>query len=102
MLNVFQDNYIYTQWNGIPINPQTPGKWFDKIVNKYDLRIISFHELRHTSATLLISQGENIRALSNRLGHAETSTTMNIYAHSLKSADKFAASKLENLMFNKD
>lgn len=97
-----QTDYIFTQWNGIPINPQTPGKWFDKIVKKNNLRKISFHELRHTSATLLISQGENVRALSSRLGHAETSTTMNIYAHALKSADKSAANKLENLMFKND
>jgi integrase len=93
--------YVLTQWNGERINPQTPGKWFDKIIQKYGLRKITYHELRHTSATLLIDQGENVKTLSQRLGHAETSTTMNIYAHALKTADKSAANKLENLIFKK-
>lgn len=94
-------DYIFTAWNGNPIHPQTPGKWFDKIIKKYNLRKITYHQLRHTSATLLINEGENVKTLSSRLGHAETSTTMNIYVHALKSADKSAANKLENLMFKK-
>lgn len=94
-------NYVLTQWNGKPVHPDTPAKWFYKIIKKYSLRKITFHELRHTSATLLIAQGENVKTLSQRLGHAETSTTMNIYAHALKSADKSAAIKLENLIFKK-
>jgi integrase len=93
--------YVLTQWNGVRLHPDTPGKWFNKIIKKYGLKKITFHELRHTSATLLIDQGENVKTLSQRLGHAETSTTMNIYAHSLKRADKSAANKLENLIFKK-
>ncbi|MFA9379415.1 MAG: tyrosine-type recombinase/integrase, partial [Lachnotalea sp.] len=54
-----------------------------------------------TSATLLISEQVDIRTLSARLGHAQTSTTMNIYAHSLKESDKKASDKLENLFQKK-
>lgn len=93
--------YVLIQWNGERIHPDTPGKWFDKIIKKYKLRKITFHELRHTSATLLIANGENVSALSKRLGHSRTSTTMDIYAHALKSSDKSAADKLENIIFKK-
>ncbi|MEQ8156977.1 MAG: hypothetical protein ABRQ25_19240 [Clostridiaceae bacterium] len=49
---------------------------------------------------MLIRQGVDVTTVSKRLGHAKTSTTTDIYAHSLKKADSEAASKLENL-FNK-
>ncbi len=52
----------------------------------------------HTSATLLISQNVDVKTVSNRLGHAQTSTTMNIYAHSLKKMDEKAADTLEQLI----
>lgn len=59
---------------------------------------IPFHGLRHTTATLLIAGNQNTRNISARLGHAQTSTTMNIYAHALKSADQEAADALEGLL----
>ena len=42
---------------------------------------IPFHGLRHTSATLLIANQQDVKTVSKRLGHAQTSTTMNIYTH---------------------
>ena len=58
----------------------------------------AYHGLRHTSATLLIAEGSDIREVSGRLGHSNTSTTGDIYAHFLKKADQAAAEKLNNLM----
>jgi len=91
--------YVFTQWNGLPMHPGTPSKWFSKFLEKHGLRKITFHQLRHTSATMLIHSGLNIRALSARLGHSNTSTTLNIYSHALRSADKVAADKIEEIMF---
>lgn len=112
-------NRIFTKLNGEPIFPHTLGKWFskfikrhnDKIMNdltiskddkeKYLLDNVNFHGLRHTNATLLIAEGVDIATVSKRLGHAEISTTLNIYTHTLQKADRSAADKLENL-FNKN
>lgn len=112
-------NRIFTKVNGEPIFPDTLGKWFskfierhnDKIMNddkilkedkdKYLLDTVNFHGLRHTSATLLISQGVDVASVSKRLGHSDTSTTLRIYTHALQKSDKSAADKLENL-FKKD
>jgi integrase len=66
----------------------------------YKLPVISFHKLRHTSATLLIGQNTDIRTVSARLGHAQTSTTLNIYVHGLNSLDLKASNSLENLLVN--
>lgn len=91
--------YVFTQWNGLPIHPETPGKWFNKMLKRHELRKITFHQLRHTSATLLISSGQEIKSVSERLGHSNTTTTLNIYTHADKSTDKTAAEKLGNILF---
>lgn len=62
------------------------------------LPYIPFHGLRHTSATLLIASKQDVRTVSSRLGHAQASTTMNIYAHALKETDKKAAEALEDML----
>lgn len=53
---------------------------------------------RHTSATLLIANNRDIRPVSARLGHAETSTALNIYTHFLESTDKKSAAIPENVL----
>ncbi|MEH2940202.1 tyrosine-type recombinase/integrase [Lawsonibacter sp. JLR.KK007] len=59
---------------------------------------IPFHGLRHTSATLLIASQQDVKTVSTRLGHSQTSTTMNIYAHALQESDRKAADALETLL----
>jgi integrase len=87
---------VFTTWDGRHGHPEWPSQWFPKFIKKHNLAPISFHGLRHTSATLLIAEGADLKEVSGRLGHANTSTTGNIYAHFLKSADKAAADKLDS------
>ncbi len=102
-------NHIFIQWNGKQMNISTPYQTFKDIIHKYNATVedeslklpnIPLHGLRHTSATMLISEDVDVRTVSARLGHAQTSTTMNIYAHSLKESDKKAADKLDKLFNN--
>ena len=67
----------------------------------YMLPEITFHGLRHSNATLLISQGVDVRTVSGRLGHAQMSTTTNIYSHFFRSTDRKAADVLEALLSKK-
>lgn len=92
--------FVFTQWDGKPMYPSTPSRWFSKFLKANNLRSITFHQLRHTSATLLINENVNIREVSKRLGHSNTSTTLNIYSHALKSADEDAANKLGDIIFS--
>lgn len=100
-------NYIFIQWNGQQMHPDTPYKKFKKIIKRYNnivtdekdkLPDIPLHGLRHTSATLLISQNIDVKTVSNRLGHSQTSTTIDIYTHALKQLDKKAAEMLDELL----
>lgn len=102
------DNYIFIQWNGSQMNPSTPYQSFKRIIKNYNATVkdeklklpdIPLHGLRHTSATLLISENVDVRTVSARLGHAQTSTTMNIYAHSLAKLDEKAANTFENMFY---
>ncbi len=85
--------WIFTKWDGSAMNPDTPSTWFPKFLKRNDLPPRKFHALRHTSATLLLDKGINIKAVSSRLGHAQLSTT-NIYLHGLQSADQKSAELL--------
>ncbi len=84
----------------------TPYKTLQDILEHYNadkseadkLPMIPFHGLRHTSATLLIASKQDARTVSSRLGHAQASTTMNIYAHALRETDRKAATALEDLL----
>lgn len=98
--------WVFIQDNGKQMNYSTPYQALQDTIARHNagksqaeqLPTIPFHGLRHTSATLLIASNQNIRTVSSRLGHAQTSTTMNIYAHALQETDRRAATALENML----
>jgi hypothetical protein len=57
----------------------------------------TFHGLRHTHATALIAAGVPVKIISDRLGHANISTTMDIYGHVLPTMQRQAADIMESL-----
>lgn len=59
---------------------------------------LKFHELRHTQATLLISNGADIKTVQNRLGHSTAALTMDIYAHAIEQNDREAADEIGDLL----
>ena len=89
---------LFTQWNGLPIYPDTVTDWFSKFIKRSGLPYVTLHSLRHTNATLMIAEGTDVCVVSKRLGHANTATTLNIYAHALQSKDKVAADSLETIL----
>lgn len=60
---------------------------------------IRFHDLRHTFASLLYDQGENIRYIQAQMGHSDPSTTLSVYAHLMRPNSQEAARTLENTVF---
>lgn len=61
------------------------------------LKQITFHALRHTHATLLIFNGENIKVISERLGHKNISTTLDTYTHVMEDMKNNTADLLDNI-----
>jgi integrase len=93
------NNLVFPGQTGKPMRPDTLTNWFSKFAAKHGLPHVTIHGLRHTNATLLIAAGTNLRTVAGRLGHAQSSTTANIYAHAIKSADAAAAEVLETVLF---
>ena len=89
---------IFTQDDGKPIHPDTITGWFREFIATTDLPQITVHSLRHTNITLLIAAGVPLRTVSYRAGHAQTSTTENIYAHAIRTADEMAADALDDIL----
>lgn len=92
-------NYVFTQENGQPMNPDSITCFFKRLEKKYNLPHINPHKFRHSQASILINQGVDIVTVSKRLGHSKTSTTSDIYAHMLRKSDE-AASEVINDVLN--
>lgn len=91
------DEWLFTQWNGEMMNPQTPTKQFIKFLSRHGFRHRKFHSLRHTSATLLLYGGVSLKQVQGRLGHGDIETT-NKYLHCLSEADEEAAGVLQSML----
>ncbi|MCZ8520165.1 MULTISPECIES: tyrosine-type recombinase/integrase [Paenibacillus] len=95
-------SFVFAGWSGRPLNQKTPGDWWrDFHKRNPQLKFIRFHDLRHTSATLLINQGVHAKIISQRLGHSKIGTTMNVYGHVIESADRAAATKFDSLFYKR-
>ena len=75
------NDYIFKWENGKPYTPDFITKKFPKLLKKYDLPHIRFHDLRHSCASLLLASGFSLKDIQEWLGHSDFSITANIYAH---------------------
>ena len=73
--------------------------YFKPALVKAGLGKFRFHDLRHTFASLLIEQGENIKYIQSQLGHSTPTVTLNVYAHLMKPVNQEAARRLEDTIF---
>lgn len=89
---------LFVQADGKPMHPSSISKWFVRYVSTIGLPVINFHGLRHTNATLLISQNIDVAVVATRLGHAQITTTFNFYVHPIISHNRKAGNVLENLL----
>lgn len=74
---------VFCTGEGKPLNPNNLYRAYNAIVARANVPRIRLHDMRHTHATLLLAAGTPIKAVSERLGHAKTSITLDTYAHVL-------------------
>jgi len=94
-LNV--DDFVFIRPDGSPMNPSAVTLAFRRIIKKAGLKAIRIHDLRHTHATLMLKAGVNPKVVSERLGHANISITLDIYSHVLPGMQEAAAEKFDKL-----
>ncbi|MEV1065449.1 site-specific integrase [Streptomyces sp. NPDC050263] len=75
------NGHVFTTGQGRPIDPTNLTRTFLTLLRKAGLRRIRFHDLRHSTATLLLEQGVELIVIKELLGHAHISVTATVYAH---------------------
>lgn len=76
-----QNDYIFKQESGSIYAPEFITHKFNKLLKKYNLPHIRFHELRHSCASFLIANGFSLKDIQEWLGHSDIKLTANIYSH---------------------
>lgn len=81
------------------LNPQAPTSYLSRFGKKYGIQNLHPHALRHTMATISIANGADIVSVSEKLGHSETSVTLDVYSHVNKKAQKRANQILSQALY---
>lgn len=63
------------------LQPTKTRKWIRFVQDKYNLKKVTTHGLRHTHCSLLFEAGASLKEVQDRLGHSDIQTTLNIYTH---------------------
>ena len=91
--------FIFATDYGTPIDFQNiRSRVFKPLLRELGLPDIRLYDLRHTCATLLLAAGENIKVVSERLGHAKVTLTLDTYTHVLPGQQLHASERLECLL----
>ena len=96
--NYFNSNYVITTWNGKPMGTFGVNKVISTIVDKANLPKISPHGLRHTHAIMMLESGNDIKIVSDRLGHSSLNITTDVYLHITKKHEKESILRLESYL----
>ena len=91
-------NRIFISENGSPMGVDSARHWLTKFCDRNGLRRMNIHSFRHLNASLLITNGVDVRTVSAALGHSQTSTTLNIYAHSFQEQQAKASETIANAL----
>ena len=85
------DTPVFTDYNGELLKPHTVSRAWRRVVDAKNLPRVTFHALRHTHVSVLISQGLDVLTISRRIGHARASVTLDVYGHLMGGADAACA-----------
>ncbi len=95
-----EQDLVFPNMVGKPINHNNlVNRHFLPALKAASIERIRFHDLRHTKASLMIDQKENLKYIQTQLGHASPTITLNVYTHLLKPVNQDAACRFENMLF---
>ncbi|MGI8929430.1 MAG: tyrosine-type recombinase/integrase [Candidatus Limnocylindrales bacterium] len=86
---------VFTTTRGTALNTRNVARALQATLEKAGLPRVTFHSLRHACATLLIEHGEELAVVSRLLGHANLSTTADVYAHLTRGMQQRAADRMD-------
>lgn len=89
---------LFITWCGQPMHPNTPYTWLQRFCERENVSFKGLHSFRHFVATQALASGIDVKSVSAMLGHSQTSTTLNIYAHATQQTNKKALTSVANLL----
>jgi hypothetical protein len=89
---------VFTREDGTPLRPTQLTRMFARLARGAGLPNLTLHGLRHTYATASLRAGVPVKVVSERLGHANTAITSDLYQHVLKAMDAEAANTVARLI----
>ena len=92
------NDLVITTGFGTPVIARNLNRSFDRLKKKYNMKSITFHELRHTHATLLLKANIHPKIVSERLGHSTIKVTLDRYSHVIPNMQKEAADLIDQLL----
>lgn len=94
---------VFPNEAGNPLNHNNVvNRYFNPALKKAKIPHVKFHALRHSYASIQLSQGRNIKYIQTQLGHSSPTVTLNVYAHLLKDRNQKAATALEDKIFGEN
>ena len=91
--------YVFTQPNSPePMHPQSPAKYMQKFSKKYGVPNLHPHKLRHTFASIAITNGADVASVSEKLGHSDKPVTLRMYTHADQESMKRASQIFRNAL----
>ncbi|MGD0018482.1 MAG: site-specific integrase [Candidatus Limnocylindrales bacterium] len=93
--SLWRDNDLaFARADGSPIDPDVVSQLFERLATRAGLPRIRFHDIRHTHASLLLAAHVHAKVVSERLGHASVTITLDTYSHVLPGLQEDAADRL--------
>jgi integrase len=89
---------VFTSTTGTPIEPRNVVRHFHATLKTLGIERRRFHDLRHTSASLLIAQGATLHEVKEILGHSQIALTANLYGHAYLAAKREVLSRVESIL----
>lgn len=94
-----QDNdLVFSKIEGQPLRPNTVTRAWEILAAKAGVKVIRFHDARHTHASLMLKQGIHPKVVQERLGHASIQMTLDTYSHVAPGLQEAAANRFEQLI----
>lgn len=95
--NTNPDDFLFQTRGQRPLDPANARKRFEATLARAGLKRVTLHSWRHSYASLMLSSGANIKALSHALGHASVTMTLNIYSHLIEERTDEAVARMDAL-----
>lgn len=92
------ETLVCCRYDGEPMNPENLSRQFPIAVERTGLPRITFHTLRHSHATQMLTNGTHMKVASERLGHSSIGITMDLYSHVLPGMQEEAAERVDNAL----